>query len=750
MPTKNLVTDYGAVGDAQRQTVTASITSGTGALTVGSSIFVVGDIGKAIAIWLFHPSTGVVQYYFGAISAYTSGTDVTITPNITFAIPNSGDSSVDVLWGTDNTNAFTGASGWRAYAQTQTNPSDIPILEIPDGSFAYRSSAASGGALHYNVLNSVKVTGISGVAANCKLMQFSNGEMRFGTDPAIVANRGLQANQSGIAGNSVRLQTVAAGATTATLSNPAGTDVAGATYGNRIVVGRVCLIAAFDMQCTNEGEFGYPPNGYFFEWNVITAYDTGTGVVTLQNPTTQQYKSTYPRWSKETTIFAADQGGPATLWVCPAGYNNTVTLENIMIDSPHNQCALHMRYWVANNIDMNGGPGLYPTQADIVEINNSVYSAGIEVDKMTNQVTWNNCTLNTLNQQSASPNRMIVNGGSIFQLGTAKYTEANNVAFGGAARVIMGVTAFGKSERLVLNGCSGIAEFQRQGALSNDLDGTPVHTNASDFFTFVGGVIKFLKTDNDSAGGTGQQNITRYFVPGTWLLFDDKYMDQVTDVYEDGTYCYVQFANTTDWPFTPVIRLQVHPMPDVTIRNCTGTAYELEDYNQAPARTPWMAYSKRTYVAGATAATAPPAAARPVLIGKLSTIKLTVTSLFTGGTALTFNQMQFSNGRYIRKSDFTAFSNLGNTINMKTGLNQTRIVANQAAGSNAQTGDTLFDFSALGGDAWFYLNAQSSPVFSANVTNGDTPTVTVEWIMDQGIPAAVPIAVVPLRLRLRG
>lgn len=740
MPTQNLVDDFGGVGDAQRQTVNITVASGDPTLTVGTAIFVSGDAGKMISVWNGN------NFLNTTISSFTSSTEVELASNFTW---NATTSSSDVLWGTDNTDAFTGASGWRAYAQTQTNPADIPILEIPDGSYAYRSSAASGGALHYNVLNSVKVTGISGVAANCKLMQFSNGEMRFGTDVAVRANRGLQANTAGIAGNSVRLQTVAATSPTVTLSNPSGTDAGGATYGNRIVVGRTCLIAAFDLQCTNEGEFGYPPNNYYFEWNKITAYDSGTGVVTLETPTTQQYKSTFPRWSKETTLFAADQGGPATLWVCPDGYNNTVTLENIMIDSPHNQCACHMRYVVLNNLDMNGGPGLYPTQCDIMEINDSVYTAGLEVDKLTNQVTWNNCTLNTLTQQSASPNRMIVNGGTINQLGTAKYTEANGVAFTGVAKVNVGVTAYGRAERLVLNNCTDIVTFQRSSASTDDLGGTPVHADASDFYTFVDGVIKFLKTENDSAGGTGQQNLTRLFVPGTWILFDDKYIDQISDVYEDGTYCYVKFARTTDWPFTPVSRLSAHPCPDVTLNNCTGAAYEVEDYNNAPARTPWMAYSKRTYVAGASAATAPPSAARPILVGNLSTIKLTVTSLFTGGSALTFKQMQFDNGRYLKTSDYSLLSNLGNTINMKTGLNETRVVANQAAGSNAQSGDTLYDFSALGSDAWFYVNALSSPVFSANVTNGDTPTVTVEWIMDQGIPPTIPTAIVPLRFRLR-
>jgi hypothetical protein len=729
MTTKNLVSDFGAVGDAQRQTVNITVTSGSATLTVGTAVFVVGDIGKKISIW-----DGNNTKTGATISGFTSSTVVTLNSNFSW---NSTASSSDVLWGTDNTSAFTGASGsWRAFAQTQTDTGNPPILEIPDGSYYWIGSQAAGGTVHYNVLNNPTIRSQSGNPANCKLMQGNTGELRFGTDPMIAPNAGIDA-PNGLA-NSVRLQTASAGASSVFV-------VSHGTYGSRVVVGRSVLIAAYDMQGLNNSFFGYPPNSYFYEHNKITAYNSGTGEVTLETPLTQEYKSTYPEWGDRTTIFGSDQGGPATMWIGPDGYGFTVTVEGVTIDSPHNQSGCAMRHVVLNNCVMNG-PGLYPSVNDTFTATDCVYPQQLEVDKMTGTVTWNNCTLNRLQQQSASPNRMILNGGSIQILETAKYTEANNVAFTGTAKLSIGVTSYGRAERAVINNCADIATFTGGGATLDDLDGTATGAAASTFFTFVGGVIKILKTENDSAGGTGQQNFTRIFIPGTWISFDNKYLDRVSDVYEDGTYCYIQFANTTDWPFTPVSRLSAHPCPDFTMNSCTGTAPELEDWNAAPARRPLWSYSKRTYVAGASAAT--PQTSRPYLLGRLVTGKFTPISLYTGAS-LTYSQNQFNNWP-LRKTDYTTYSSssLTGIINMKVGLNTTRTLLDATAPTGSQSGDTLTDYTSVG-SVWFMGASNSYPVFSANVSNGDTPTIVVEFITDQGIPAAVPTAVVPLRLRLR-
>jgi hypothetical protein len=729
MPTKNLVTDFGAVADAVRQTLTCSITSGTNALTVGTSVFVVGDIGKALTIWHSSLSNGALVT---TISGFTSGTEITLGNNATATLSSA---SCDVLWGTDNANAFVGASGsYRAWARTQTDTGDPPILEIPDGNYYWKCSQATNASLHYNVLNNPTIRGASGTAANCKIMQGNTGELRFGNDPAVVGNAGIDA-PNGLA-NSVRLETAAAGASSVFVVDPG-------TYGSRIVVGRCVLIAAFDMQGGNNGQFGYPPNSYFYEWNKITAYNSGTGEVTLETPLTQQYKSTYPEWGNRTTIFGCDQGGPATMWVTPPGYEYTITLEDFTVDSPHNQAGAATRHLVISNLVMNG-PGLYPSSCDTFTATDCTYTQELEVDKLTNTVTWNNCTLVRAIQQSASPNRMIFNNCTIEKFDATKYSELNNVTFTGDAQVQTSVAAYGRTNRIVMNNCTGIALFGLGGATIGDLtttDGTPQRVD--EFFEFNAGVMRFLKTQNHNTHG--QANPTRGLVPGTWVWFDQRYLDQVVDVYEDGTYCYVQWLNTTDWPYSPVDEFKVHACPDFTMTNCTGTAPELEDWNNRTPRLPMYSYSKRTYVGGPSSAT--PSTARPTLHGTFVSETITVVTPYVGAGSLSMLDAQFKNRPYYTPSNLTsAATDFGSSVNAK--ISGTRVIRAATTPTGTQASDDLEDLTAEG-EVIFVGTSNSYPVWSANVTNGETPTVTIEYIMDQGIPPAIPTAVVPLRLRLR-
>lgn len=708
MPIKNLVSDYSAVGDGQRAATTATISSGTGILTVGESIFVAGDAvgSKSISIW------SGSNYYNGTINGYTSATQIAITPNISFAI--AGASTV-IIWGTDNSTAFT---SWRTYAQSQTDLGDPPILEIPDGNYCLKGGVNTN-SMHYNVLNHFTVRGTSGVAANCGILQLSNNELRFGGFPPLSFNRGLTNNGA----NSARLQTAVAGASTVALVDPTGLDSASATYGSRIVVGRACLLAAYDMQGFYEGTTGFPPNSFFYEWNKITAYDSGAGVVTLETPLTQTYKSTYPRWGSENTTANGDLGGPFTIWVAPAGFENTATLENFTVYN-ESQSACHMRHVICNNLTMNG-PGLYPTTCDTMTLTNCVYPTSLEVDKMVGTVTWNGSTINIIQQQSASPNRLILNGGTVNQLGTAKYTEVNNVAFAGAAKLLVGPSAHGRADRIILNGCTGLAAIQPTSADTGDLGA------ATSFYSFNAGVMRFRK-DSNTPGGNA--SAARCFVPGTWLYFDGKYLDQVSDVYEDGTYCYVRWANTTDWPFTPVTKLTVHHCPDFTMTNCTGTALEIEDYNNATPRIPLYSYSRRTYTDGATGTTQK---TLPVLYGRFVSWKGTVT---TPGS-VTWNTSEFDIYPCY-KSDYTTYTFDPTVACANSGL---RTVRAATTATGAQGSDNLPDLTSVGhiffkGDA-----AKSNSVFSANNTGA---VIVVEYNMDHGI-VNVPTAVAPLRLRLR-
>lgn len=748
MPIKNLVSDFGGVGDAQTANGVLVTTSGTGSRNIafGSGVsFSGGDVGKAISFW----ASSIFGNAKGTIASVSDSTHITLAADLidsNLAAVSLSSASTNLVWGTDNTDALTGASGsWRAWAQTQTNPADPPILEVPDGFYAWRSSQAAGAGPCVGVGNNPTIRGISGNPDACGLYQLQVGEMKLGGDLGIIANRGLTAANGGIRSNSVRLLTANAGASSIFLKDPSGLDDGGATFGARVAVGRAALITAFDTQGIYNSFIGYPPNAFFYEWRTITAYNSGTGEVTLDAPLTQTYRDDYPEWGVRTTQFGSDQGGPATMWIAPDGYNTTLTLENMTLYCFHNQMGANIRNVVLNNIKCVG-PGLYPTVNDNFTANNCVYTQILEVDKMTNLVTWNNCTIRGLQQQSASPNRMVINGGTVAKMETCRDLEMNNVAFIDEASIIIGVSGYGRTDRVVLNGCTGIASFTRGGVATDDLNGSSgvgEQQNASDFYSFTGGVIRFLKSQNNTASGQGQANLTRWAVPGTWVTFDDKYIDQVDACYEDGTYCYIRFKNTTGWPFTPVVRILVHPCPDFTMRNCTGTAPQLEDWNQAPARIPLYSYSKRTLVAGATSATALPSATRPFLFGRLVTEKINVTTPYSG--ALTIKDNQFANRAYVKRSDYTTASDYGNTVNMN--ISGERVIRAATTAQNAKSGDALEDLTSLG-EIGFYNSGNSAVVFSANVTNGETPTATIEYVMDQGIPPAG-VLVVPFRLRLR-
>jgi hypothetical protein len=108
---------------------------------------------------------------------------------------------------------------------------------------------------------------------------------------------------------------------------------------------------------------------------------------------------------------------------------------------------------------------------------------------------------------------------------------------------------------------------------------------------------------------------------------------------------------------------------------------------------------------------------------------------------------QFKNRPYYTPSNLTsAATDFGSSVNAK--ISGTRVIRAATTPTGTQASDDLEDLTAEG-EVIFVGTSNSYPVWSANVTNGETPTVTIEYIMDQGIPPAIPTAVVPLRLRLR-
>jgi hypothetical protein len=327
-------------------------------------------------------------------------------------------------------------------------------------------------------------------------------------------------------------------------------------------------------------------------------------------------------------------------------------------------------------------------------------------------------------------------GGSVRRFtGTPKRLILDGVEFVGAGvndqKMQLGATSFGRTNDVQVSNCTNIKTIEDGSASQDGIHGGGASTTMS----MSNGIITIVNTDND---GSLQENPTRVFVPGTWLYMDSKAIFQVIDVTQDATNTYIQTSLAGTWPFT-VAAVTVHPALSVTFRNNTGTSTLLEDLNQAPAGLPFRSYAKRTYVAG----TPNPTFSVLDLRGRLRTLKINVTTVYTGAGSLKFNSTQFNNWPYIKMSDYSSAADFGPIADMKVGTGE-RIVNGAATASGAQSGDTLPDMTSTG-DIWFYRTQNSAPKFSAAVTNGETPTVTLEVITDQGI---MPAAVAPLRLRL--
>lgn len=123
--------DFGASANALAiSTGTVSITSGTGALTVTAATFTSNDVGKIIRV---DGAGGSGSVYFGTITGFTSGTQVTVSPNASTTLSAvSLSSTQQVVYGTDNQTAL---QNWITQCQTSGQ-----VCEIDAGAYAFGSA----------------------------------------------------------------------------------------------------------------------------------------------------------------------------------------------------------------------------------------------------------------------------------------------------------------------------------------------------------------------------------------------------------------------------------------------------------------------------------------------------------------------------------------------------------------------------------------------------------------------------------
>jgi hypothetical protein len=219
----------------------------------------------------------------------------------------------------------------------------------------------------------------------------------------------------------------------------------------------------------------------------------------------------------------------------------------------------------------------------------------------------------------------------------------------------------------------------------------------------------------------------------TWSYggVDSVYVYQITDVTQDMTNTYVTTNCVGSSTMCGVggglpvangsLKIQTHPAPKFTCLNCTGLS-TVTALNNATPGSPLFSYSKRTYDE-----TWPIASTTSVeMWGKVNTLNYTVSNPFAGGGVLSFfPTSQFVYTTY--KSDGTTFSYIPN-VDLKTGGLRTVTPSGVTGGGGADA--NLSVPSAV----WF--TGSTAPNISAHP--GGSETITVEFILDQGVVNPLP------------
>ena len=580
--TKNIVTDYGAVGDAQWARTTLSIT--TNVLTSATAIWASGDVGKTIVVGFAgshsaEPGGGSVL--ISTITAFNSSTSVTLANNASW--PLSSEPNVIVAWGTNNGKSLAdgGVNGpfetFRLAYQGQA-----VTLTIPAGN--YLIASGNFGPLF---------NGIKNITVNATGATICGGAFALGSF-----------GQSQFYGHSAYTANVSAGATSVTLSTPA--------YVSRFTIGQYALMTGFGLQYG-----GYPSNHQRFEYVFITAIDSDTlsptyGKITFLAPLVNSYFSTWPLYLDETGTTPPPEngqytsGGPATLYAFDAKFDHTAVLNNLTI-AHHPQMGMTGLNLTLNGCTFESIWGPHVTMCKAVTLNTCLgILCTMEVDKLITAFTMNGCDWGGLSFQSASVTAFIADDTDIRYSITGtpyKCTIRNGSTVGtiSGIGILTPSATYGYCNELVVTS----SQVKNFGAVTTHesghviIGGTSSSVGVNTEFTKSGGVIT-IPLSYKAYGW-----IEQWPVIGAKMFFYDANVGtigsfSITNVTYDSTNVYVTTTASGGWPtrtYNPSfgLRLIVHPAPICTFTSVTGCPEVVDLSNAGAAGLPLYSYSKRTY-----------------------------------------------------------------------------------------------------------------------------------------------------------
>jgi hypothetical protein len=299
------------------------------------------------------------------------------------------------------------------------------------------------------------------------------------------------------------------------------------------------LIMALDLQGA-----GYPPNNHYFEYAKISAINSGTGIITLNKNLRNGYKSTYPLYYAGSSSLLTS-GGPAVAFQLCETWDVEYEVWGLLVTDP-SQTLVSARS--SHFVDCNfSGAGATPTVSQSVVFERCTWGdqqgdvQGPEIDKSIEYIKFLDCTTPYVQSESSSTFRMVIEGCKLNNLyGTAKNTQIISSDVG---QIDVGPQYYGASETLLIEN-SRVGKIQ-EGLRLDDPFFNAVGNNRVSNWSFTAGVLKANKTTGVPSGAIP------WAVPGRSMYINDMaglYPSMgsftILDVYEDGTYTYIDTSLT--------------------------------------------------------------------------------------------------------------------------------------------------------------------------------------------------------------
>lgn len=573
----NLVTDYGATPDGQIITTTVTISSSVNPthLQVTGNPFVVGDVGKLIAIQDANvPGAALLT----TIASFTDANHVVLTDPCTNSI-----SAVSELveWGTDCTPAFA------AFNAAFVGQSGVTLIIPGNAGTGFYCCGISGGESFGAFFGIVGLT-VQGTNNPTISDLLGTAGLFFGGVISAIKSTGT---------TYALTNDVAAGSTQIVLKT--------AGESSNFTVNKWALMTGYDPQ-----GFGFPPNPQWHQWVFVTNITGGT--ITIQSPLTDAYKSTWP-------MFNSAVAGPAALFIVNDGWDCTQVYDGMTIRSFVTLTnAIGRNITTSNCIFPQFGLNCSTTQSftmDTCTILNSLW----ELDKINDTVNVTNCTLHGIDVQSSSTNQLNLTNCTIGNLkGTPKKSVQTGCHFTAAWKAAP--TSYGFTYEIACTNCI----FDPGTMAWTGVTDPGLESNG---YTMSGGIITRPKS---AEGGTPPP----WAIPGAVVFWagrsDAHALFQITDITDDATNIYIHTNQSGGFPvFTffgnPIaISASDHPAIFSTFINCTGCADAIALSASPNTRIPLNTYWRKTYSDNGIG---------EVLIrmkGTLVSIKVNVTKAYTG------------------------------------------------------------------------------------------------------------------------